>query len=172
MCVKWILDKMGQFRTYNDISLSNRLVRAQQDLTELKASQKYFMNSVKGFEVPYSQNYNLVNATHDGTWYGSYGLMAILTFVGDKPSKNVWYYPSFKVYSSSGVEIDLNSPSTSNTYCMNYAVWRGEESNIVKGFVNVRCDNPDVGRPYIKFGGVSNDNGVLSVNAWSSYVDG
>lgn len=169
MCIKWILDKMGQFRTYNDINLSNRLVRAQQDLTELKASQVYFMNSVKGFEVPYSQNYNLVNVTYDGSWYGDYGIMAILTFTGDKPSKNVWYYPSFKVYSSSGVEIDLNS-DTSYTHCQNYAVWRGEGSNIVKAFVNVWCGNPNVGRPYIKFGGVSNDNGVLSIDAWSTYV--
>lgn len=170
MCIKWILDKMGQFRIYNDINLSNRLVRAQQDLTELKASQVYFMNSVKGFEVPYSNNCDFVNATYEGTWYGSYGIMAVLTFVGDKPFKNVWYYPSFKVYSSSGVEIDLNS-DTSYTHCMNYAVWRGEGSNIVKAFVNVRCDNPNVGRPYIKFSGVSNDNGVLSVDAWSEYVD-
>ena len=66
MCFRRILQKMGQFRTYNDISLAKRLVRAQQDLTELKTSQLYLMQSTKGFEIPTTGKYNFVNTTING----------------------------------------------------------------------------------------------------------
>ena len=104
---------MGQFRTYNDISLAKRLVRAQQDLAELKTSQLYLMQSTKGFEIPTTGKYNFVNTT-----YGEFGLRTVLTFTGDKPNKQVLFFPNFTVYNSSGAVVDLNNPDN-YTHCMN-----------------------------------------------------
>lgn len=164
MCVKWILDKMGQFRTYNDINLSNRLVRAQQDLTELKTSQLYLMQSTKGFEIPTTGKYNFVNTT-----YGEFGLRTVLTFTGDKPNKQVLFFPNFTVYNSSGAVVDLNNLNN-NTHCMNYFIWSDpEKPNVMYAFIDIMSSLS--GRPSMTFGGIANDNGTLTVDAWSTYVE-
>lgn len=168
MCIKWILDKMGQFRTYNDINLSNRLVRAQQDLTELKANQKYLMNSVRGFEVPRTSKIPFKVADNSQT-PTIYGLRVILTFTGNKPSKNVIFYPDFTLYRANGQVIDLNDLSQGHTHCVNYGVFNGGSPNVMKGFLDFISSSTVYGQPSLVVGGVANDVGILTIEVISTY---
>ena len=168
MCIKWFLDKMGQFRTYNDISLANRLVRAQQDLAELKTSQKYLMNSVKGFEVAKTSKIAFKVADNSGTPI-IYGLRVIITYTGNKPSKNVIYYPDFVLYDANGNIIDLNDTTKGYTHCLNYGVYNGGSPNIAKGFLDFISASTIYGQPSVEIGGIANDVGILTTEVISTY---
>lgn len=125
MCIKWFLDKMGQFRTYNDISLANRLVRAQQDLAELKANQIYFMNSVSGFESEAFES--SVDTYYDGYTLQA-GWVGYLTFVGNKPEKDVLIIPKVECLDSSGNVVKL------------VTLW--SEDNVVNGYPAIQLSAP------------------------------
>ena len=168
MCIKWILDKMGQLKTYNDANLANRLVKAEQALKELKTSQRYFMDSTTNFLVTDSTRYDFKNIESYGTHWG-YGIQGFMTFVGDKPSKNVVFYPSFNIYKQNGEEIvpDLY------LRVVKYDIWRGNYDenvpNVFTAYLDVQLIRTDLGRPYIIFGGMANDKGILNINMYNSY---
>ena len=168
MCIKWILDKMGQFRTYNDINLSNRLVRAQQDLTELNTAQKYLMNSVKGFEVTKTPKIQFKVADSSGIPV-IYGLRVIVTFTGNKPNKNVIYYPDFTLYDANGNVIDLNDQTKGYTHCLNYGIYNGGSPNVMKGYLDFISSSTVYGQPSLVIGGMANDTGILTTEVISTY---
>ena len=100
MCVKWVLSKMGQLKTYNDANLANRLVKAEQALKELKTNQFYFMNDAVMYEsekqVFSFQEYNNGHSYQKG-WVG------FLTFTGNKPDKDVIIVPKVEAVDDNGV---------------------------------------------------------------------
>lgn len=155
---------MCLYRAFSDFTLAKRINKAGQDLTKIKTSQLYFMQSTKGFEVPTTGKYNFVNTT-----YGEFGLRAVLTFTGDKPNKQVLFFPNFTVYDSNGNVVDLNNLNN-YTHCMNYFLWSDpDKPNIMYAFVDVMSGLS--GRPSMSYSGIANDTGILSVNAWSTYVE-
>lgn len=169
MCVKWILNKMGQFRTYNDISLSNRLVRAQQDLAELKANQSYFMNSLTGFE---SESFEFsVDSKYNGYTLQS-GWVGYLTFVGNKPNKDVLIVPKVECLDNSGNIIKLVSLWSSDNISNGYPAIEvcspfkdSDGSNICKAYLkisSVRTTN-SLRFTKVRIWCSSNDVGILTV---------
>lgn len=169
MCIKWILDKMGQFRTYNDINLSNRLVRAQQNLTELNAAQKYFMNSVKGFEVARLPRTAFKAASYGGTVYG-YGIRCFLTFTGNKENKNVVFFPNFEIFDSNGNKLSpIFDAQTNFLEVRRYETQNTDKPNTVECFFDLFYASAHRGVIYVDFFGVSNDVGKLSNEILSTY---
>ena len=169
MCIKWILDKMGQFRTYNDINLSNRLVRAQQDLAELKANQSYFMNSVAGFE---SESFEFsVDSKYDGYAMNA-GWVGYLTFVGNKPNKDVLIIPKVECLDSSGNVVKLvslwSTDNTANGYpaievCSPFK--DSDRSNICRAFLKISSTRKTNSLRFtkVRVWCTSNDAGILTV---------
>ena len=168
MCFRRIYDKiMSQFRTYNQIGLAERLVRSEQNLTELNANQIYFMNSVAGFEVEGSTN--TFNATRGNDGYGMYyaGWNGFLTFTGDKPNKDVIIVPKFVAYDSSGNVLDFGQAGGTTkpqiTFCSIYKT--GDRSNVCKAFLQVEAFYYNTNVPFskLKIWVVANDTGILTI---------
>lgn len=165
MCFRRILQKMGQFRTYNDITLSKRLVRAEQNLTELNANQQYLMQSVVGFES------NKITSTfderNDGGWISS-GWNGMLTFTADKPKKDVVFTIKFVCYDANGNEVSISGIGGSDgtpwvNQCSVYKT--GGASNVCYGFLDVFANRQGSSLvKTIKIWVVANDKGFLSID--------
>ena len=124
MCFRRIYDKiMSQFRTYSQIGLAERLVRSEQNLTELNA----------GFEVEGSTN--TFNATRGNDGHGMYyaGWNGFLTFTGNKPNKDVIIVPKFVAYDSNNNVLDFGLAGATTkpqiTFCSIYKT--GDRSNVL-----------------------------------------
>ncbi len=100
MCIKWILGKMGQLKTYNDANLANRLVKAEQALKELKTNQFYFMNDTAMYESD-KQVFNVESHSYDGYSYKR-AWVGFLTFTGNKPDKDVIIVPKAEAIDDNG----------------------------------------------------------------------
>lgn len=165
MCFRRILQKMGQFRTYNDITLSKRLVRAEQNLTELNTNQQYLMQSVVGFES--DKITSTFDEHKDGGWITS-GWNGIITFTADKPKKDVIFTIKFACYDANGHEVSISGIGASDGkpaihQCSVYKT--GGASNVCYGFLDVfalRQGSSLV--KTIKIWVVANDKGILTID--------
>lgn len=165
MCFRRILQKMGQFRTYNDITLSKRLVRAEQNLTELNTNQQYLMQSVVGFE---SDKITSTFDEHNDGGRITSGWNGIITFTADKPKKDVIFTIKFACYDANGREVAVSGIGDDNgkpwiNQCSVYKT--GGASNVCYGFLDVfalRQGSSLV--KTIKIWVVANDKGILTID--------
>ena len=68
-----------------------------------------------------------------------------------------------------GSVFPLNN-SNNYTHCMNYFIWSDpEKPNVMYAFIDIMSGLSS--RPSMTFGGIANDNGTLTVDAWSTYVE-
>lgn len=156
---------MGQFRTYNDITLSKRLVRAEQNLTELNTNQQYLMQSVAGFES------DKITSTFDernaGGWISS-GWNGIVTFTADKPKKDVIFTIKFACYDANGHEVSISGIGASDgkpaiNQCSVYKI--GGASNVCYGFLDVFANRQGSSLVRtIQIWVVANDRGILTID--------
>ena len=96
---------MGQYRTYAEAGLAKRLVRAEQNVNELKANQVYFMNSVVGFE---SERKEFSVETNWEWSVLNVGWVGYLEFTGDKVDKDVIIVPKVECLDDNGNIVKLN----------------------------------------------------------------
>lgn len=157
MCLRKIFEKMGQFRTYNDYSLAKRLVRAEQDLKELKANQLYFMNNVVGFESN-SITSTCDHMTDEGGMRND-GWTGILTFTGNKPEKDVVIVPKFEAYDANGNKVQPAQPGY-RWWVKTNTIFKNSDKHICSAFIDIQGYNSISS---IKFWVVANDVGVLSL---------
>lgn len=92
--------RVGQFRTYNDMNLANRLIKAEQDLKELKTNQFYLMNDTAMYESD-KQVFTAESHSFGGYSYAR-GWVGILTFTGNKPDKDVIIVPKVEAIDDNG----------------------------------------------------------------------
>ena len=161
---------MCLYRAFSDFTLAKRMSKAEQDLIKIKTNQQYFMNSVIGFES------NVVSSTFD-THYDGWGMNSgwtgLITFVGDKPSKDVVMTIKCECYDSSGNKVAFGNLGDSNGYpyikqCNVYKT--DNRSNICYGFLDVyaiRGESSTSRIRTIKIWVIANDNGVLSLSKQS-----
>lgn len=165
MCFRRILQKMGQFRTYNDITLSKRLVRAEQNLTELNTNQQYLMQSVVGFES--DKITSTFDDYNDGGWISS-GWNGIVTFTADKPKKDVIFTIKFACYDANGNQVSVSGIGASDgkpaiNQCSVYKT--GEASNVCYGFLDVFAIRQGSSLvKTIQIWVVANDKGILTID--------
>lgn len=165
MCFRRILQKMGQFRTYNDITLSKRLVRAEQNLTELNTNQQYLMQSVVGFE---SDKITSTFDEHNDGGRITSGWNGIITFTADKPKKDVIFTIKFACYDANGREVSISGIGADNgkpwiNQCSVYKT--GGASNVCYGFLDVFAIRQGSSLvKTIKIWVVANDKGILTID--------
>lgn len=165
MCFRRILQKMGQFRTYNDITLSKRLVRAEQNLTELNTNQQYLMQSVVGFE---SDKITSTFDEHNDGGRITSGWNGIITFTADKPKKDVIFTIKFACYDANGREVAVSGIGDSDgkpwiNQCSVYKT--GGASNVCYGFLDVFAIRQGSSLvKTIKIWVVANDKGILTID--------
>ena len=156
---------MGQFRTYNDITLSKRLVRAEQNLTELNTNQQYLMQSVAGFES--DKITSTFDEHNDGGWISS-GWNGIITFTADKPKKDVIFTIKFACYDANGREVAVSGIGASDgkpaiNQCSVYKI--GGASNVCYGFLDIFAMRQGSSLvKTIKIWVVANDKGILTID--------
>ena len=165
MCFRRILQKMGQFRTYNDITLSKRLVRAEQNLTELNTNQQYLMQSVVGFE---SDKITSTFDEHNDGGRISSGWNGIITFTADKPKKDVIFTIKFACYDANGREVSISGigEGDGRPWIKQCSVYKtGGASNVCYGFLDVSANRQGSSLvKTIKIWVVANDKGILTID--------
>ena len=161
---------MCLYRAFSDFTIAKRMSKAEQDLIKMKTNQQYFMNSVVGFES------NVVSSTID-TYYDGWGMNSgwtgLITFVGDKPSKDVVMTVKYECYDLSGNKVAFGEPYNMNGYpfikqCNVYKT--SDRSNICYGFLDVfavRGESSTSRISTIKIWAIANDKGILSISKQS-----
>lgn len=160
---------MSQFRTYNDLSLANRLVKAEQALKELKTNQFYFMNDVAMYESD-KRVFSAESHSYDGNSYKR-AWVGILTFTGDKPDKDVMIVPKVEAVDDNGVIyplVPLWSEANTNGYPAIYLSTPfkdSDRSNVCKAILQVEGLKYTGWPSFTKFRiwCVSNDIGKLEI---------
>lgn len=155
---------MGQYKSYQDTHLANRVHRAQQQLMQIKAIQKYGMNQVQAYQSN-SFTYGCVVYSHMSEWgYESYGSgtdIYHLRFTGDKPTKTV----------IGRLKFDLNSDG--HTYNdVNYIKEiRGATPNITEWWVFVNGSGETSPSWSVTISAITNEKGKLEVVESYSILD-
>ena len=156
---------MGQFRTYNNISLAKRLVRAEQNLTELNTNQQYLMQSVAGFE---SEKITSTFDEYNDGWAVSSGWNGIITFTGNKPKKDVIFTIKFACYDGSGNLVDISGIGgiDGRPWVNQCSVYKtADVSNICYGFLDIMAMRQSSAKvKTIQIWVVANDTGVLTID--------
>lgn len=134
---------MSQYQSYIEQNLTNRLVKAQQEMVSLKARQNYGTSQIKTYESN-SLNFASIQYASEGTYFYGRGTDILhLAFKGNKPNKTVI------------ARLRMNFLNIGNTYVTcNY-------------FKEIRSSTPNQIEWYIWVGGVgdSSPNWSISLNA-------